>query len=268
MKTHILIVIIVSILIGSIVVNVQAQNENNVEEIVVSVTQIPTPIHQIGASISVLTAEDLRLQQSTNLQGALDTLAGVSVYQNGGLGKISNVFIRGLTGKYVNLIIDGIEVNDPVNQQASWQHINVQGIDHIEVLRGSNSVLYGSEAIAGVINLYTKSGGDKRRRFHMEMGSFATYKIEGTMSGQTLDDRLDYGMSIQMQRSQGFSALEADNEDDGYRRLTVAGKFAYEVSDNLSSNFVFRYNQGEVEFDQCGYPYSNHCVINFRHTLV
>ena len=91
-----------------------------VDEIVVSATGIPTPISQIGASVDVITAEDLERQQITYLQDALATVAGVSTYQSGGPGSTSNVFMRGMTGKYSGVYIDGVQINDPASQQAAW----------------------------------------------------------------------------------------------------------------------------------------------------
>ena len=130
-----------------------------VDEIVVSATGIPTPAAQIGASVDVITAEELENLQVTYLQDALTNLAGVAAYSSGGVGSTSNVFLRGMTGKYSGVYVDGVQINDPASQQASWANLPTHGLSRVEVLRGTQGVLYGSEAIGGAINLFTAYGG-------------------------------------------------------------------------------------------------------------
>ena len=125
-----------------------------VDEIVVSATGIPTNVDQIGASISVLDEEDFLNYQERHLQNVLQRVSGVSSYSSGGPGTSSNVFLRGLTGKYSVVQLDGIQLNSPVSQQAEWAHITTLGIERIEVLRGSHGVLYGSEAVGGVVSMF------------------------------------------------------------------------------------------------------------------
>ena len=123
----------------------------SVDEIVVSATGIPTPISQIGASVDVISAEDLEQQQITYLQDALK-LKGINVPQNGGPGTLSNLFLRGLPGKYSALIVDGISMFDSGSNQVLWNDVIADGVAQVEILRGSQGVLYGSNSIAGVIS--------------------------------------------------------------------------------------------------------------------
>ena len=129
-----------------------------VDEIIVSATGIPTPAAQIGASVDVITAADLEAQQITYLQDALK-LKGINVPQSGGSGGLSNVFMRGLPGKYTDLLVDGISMFDPGNNQVFWNDVIADGIGRVEILRGSQGVLYGSNTIAGVISQFTDVGG-------------------------------------------------------------------------------------------------------------
>ena len=106
-----------------------------VDEIVVSATGIPTPISQIGASVDVISAEDLEKQQITYLQDALK-LKGINVPQNGGPGTLSNLFLRGLPGKYSALIVDGISMFDSGSNQVLWNDVIADGVAQVEILRG------------------------------------------------------------------------------------------------------------------------------------
>ena len=98
-------------------------------------------------------------QQITYLQDALK-LKGINVPQSGGVGTLSNVFLRGLPGKYTDLVVDGISMYDPRSGQVLWQDVVTDGVDQVEILRGSQGLLFGSNTIAGVISQFTKIGGD------------------------------------------------------------------------------------------------------------
>ena len=131
------------------------------DEIIVSATGIPTPAAQIGASVDVITAADLEAQQITYLQDALK-LKGINVPQSGGVGTLSNVFLRGLPGKYTDLVVDGISLFDAGSNQVLWNDVTSDGIDQVEILRGSQGVLYGSNTIAGVISQFSAIYGHPR----------------------------------------------------------------------------------------------------------
>ena len=221
-----------------------------IDEIVVSATGIPTPVSQIGSSVDVITAEDLEQQQITYLQDALTTVAGVSTYQSGGQGSTSNVFLRGMTGKYSGVYIDGVQINDPASQQAAWAHLPTHGLESIEVLRGSHGVLYGSEAIGGAINMFTAVGGENQNRIGLQTGSFGTHNI--TLSGRGEVNNLGYGLAIKQTESDGISAAnenDGNSEEDGYESLSARGRFVFDVSENLSLDLALRSVSSEIETD-------------------
>ena len=144
----------------------------DIDEIVVSATGIPTPISQIGSSVDVISSEDLERKQITYLQDALK-LKGINVPQAGGVGTLSNVFLRGLPGKYTDLVVDGVSMYDPRSGQVLWQDVVTDGVDQVEILRGSQSLLFGSNAIAGVISQFTKIGGETSHMVRLRLVSLA-----------------------------------------------------------------------------------------------
>lgn len=221
-----------------------------VDEIIVSATGIPTPAAQIGASVDVITAADLEAQQITYLQDALSSVAGISTYSSGGKGSTSNVFMRGMTGKYSGVYVDGIQINDPASQQAAWAHLPTHGLEKVEVLRGSQGVLYGSEAIGGAISLFTAYGGETVNEVSLDFGSFGTQNLSLSTKGET--GNIGYGFFIQHSDTDGISAAnEADGntEEDGYESLTARGRFVMDLSEQLSLDFAMRSVSSEVETD-------------------
>lgn len=221
-----------------------------VDEVVVSATGVPTPIDQLGVSVDVITAEDIEAAQFVFLKDALTGSAGVSSYQSGGPGTLSNVFMRGLTGKYVGLSIDGINMFDPVADQVIWEDLDVTGLSRVEVLRGSNSVVYGSSAIGGVISAYTDIGGAAESTVALERGEFGTSNLTANTKGAA--GAFAYGVSGRSYRTDGISAadeVDGNTETDAYENDTFNGRFAYELTDNIALDFAARSAEGVSAYD-------------------
>ena len=222
----------------------------DIDEIVVSATGIPTPISQIGSSVDVISSEDLERKQITYLQDALK-LKGINVPQAGGVGTLSNVFLRGLPGKYTDLVVDGVSMYDPRSGQVLWQDVVTDGVDQVEILRGSQSLLFGSNAIAGVISQFTKIGGETSHMVRLETGEFGTAKL--SLNGAGSSGGIDYGYAVSNSETDGISSWnDPTGDDDGYDNTTFNALARFHASDELVFDLVLRGNSGESEFDNFG----------------
>ena len=234
--------------------NGEENTEETINEVIVSATGIPTTIGQLGVSVDVITAETLRQHQITHLQDALK-LKAINVPQTGGRGTLSNVFLRGLPGKYTGLEVDGISLFDPKYDQVLWQDVVTDNVEQIEILRGAQSVLYGSSSIAGVISQFTAIGnidGENQSNLRVETGSFATNEL--VLSQRGAAGAMDYGWALGATKTDGISAFAEQNsktevEKDGYENTRFNGRGELAVSDNLKVDFAARFSKGEVEFD-------------------
>ena len=123
-------------------------------------TRIPTPETEVASSITVITAEDIAAKQSQTLPDVLKDVPGLNLVQTGGPGGQTTLFMRGTNSNHTKVLVDGIDVSDPSSPSATFDfgQFLTQDIERIEVLRGPQSGLYGSDAIGGVINIITKSG--------------------------------------------------------------------------------------------------------------
>ncbi|MBV1900332.1 MAG: TonB-dependent receptor plug domain-containing protein, partial [Kordiimonadaceae bacterium] len=141
---------------------VSAQAEENVDEIIVTASRRPQPLSEIGASISVIGAEALAEAQFTFVADALQTLPSVSVNSNGAFGGQAAISIRGAATAQTVILIDGVQLNDVSSPGGGFNFgtLDTSGIARIEVLKGPQAVLYGSDAIGGVVNIITKTGGE------------------------------------------------------------------------------------------------------------
>jgi len=168
----------------------EARAEANLaaDEIVVTATRIPTPELQVASSITVITAEQIQARQLQSLPAILNDVPGLNVVQSGGPGAQTSVFMRGTNSNHAKVLIDGIDVSDPSSPTGLFDFGQMlsQDIERVEVLRGPQSGLYGSDAIGGVINVITRSGsGPLSGVVRLEGGSFDTFNQSAGLSGSS-----------------------------------------------------------------------------------
>lgn len=223
------------------------------DPVIVQGTRIPTPIDKTGVSATVITAEDIEAAQDRHVTDTLQRVPGLSVIQNGGTGTVASVFLRGANSEQTLVLIDGIEVNDPSSPGNGFDFggLDASNIARIEVLRGPQSTLYGSDAIGGVVSITTKSGteGLEGTAF-MEGGVFNTQRGSGTIRGGTAD--INGAVTLSGSRTNGISAAEADNgndERDGFRDITLNAKGDWAVSDALHLDAAVNFEDQHVAFD-------------------
>ena len=235
-----------------------AQEVFDLGEIVITATANPIERNRAGASIDVLETSDIDASQTSRLSETLDRLPGVSVVQNGPTGTAAELRIRGSSERYTAVFIDGIKVNDPSSTSGQFGNFgtaNNTAISRIEVLKGSQSALYGGSAVAGVINIFTLPGPDTpegiSQRAEFLAGSEDTFL--GSYSIVQKQDRWVLNFGASYTESDGFSAAERDNgnsEDDGFNEYRLNFGVAYELTDQVTVGVNGFYTNAEFEFDE------------------
>jgi len=230
-----------------------------IDPLVVTSTRIPTEIERTGSSITVVTEEEIEQRQDREVLDVLKATPGVSVSQTGAKGTSSTVRVRGLPGQYSVVLIDGVEVSDPSRSQTSFDFSQLQtlGVERIEIMRGSQSVLYGGEAVAGAINIVTKKGeGDIGGSVFGEFGSYNTYTGGANVQGGFAEDRGGFNISAQYLDTSGFSAadenLPGNDEGEDYDNLSSVGRFDFAFNEQLGLKANYRYAKGTLNFDAAG----------------
>lgn len=227
------------------------------EEVVVTATRTPQPITQVGSSISLIDAAEIERRQIAFVADALATLPGVTVNRNGPFGGVASVRLRGMRSEQTLVLIDGIVVNDPSSPSAGFNFatLDPNDVERIEVLRGAQSTLYGSDAIGGVVNIITKRGQDKfGLRGFAEGGAYETLRGGLTVRGRA--DAIDYHFSASGITSNGNSKADVhdgNTEKDGYDDVTVSGNVGVELADNLRLEGLLRYTDSATEYDSFGF---------------
>lgn len=221
------------------------------DTVVVTGNKIETPLRQVSSSIAVITAEDMARSGQTTVAEVLRDVGGLSVAQTGGTGANASVFLRGAESAYTLFLIDGVEVNDPMSPGRGYSpaHLTVDQVERIEVLYGSQSTLYGSDAIAGVVNIITKRGeGPPKIGATIEGGALGTFRSRAGLSGGTTDYR--YAVDGSFFNTMGVSANALGNmEEDGYRNTTLGGRFGATPSAAASVDLTVRYTDGRADID-------------------
>ncbi len=221
----------------------------NTPIIVTGATRIPTPEDQLGTSVTVVTGDQIEQKQQRTLPEVLQDVPGLNVVQAGSPGGTASVFIRGTNGNHTKVLVDGIDVSDPSSADGSFDfsQLLASDIDRVEVLRGPQSGLYGSEAIGGVINIITKTGnGPPKAIAGIEGGSFGTFNQTAGISGSQA--RFNYNANIAHYRTTNTQVTPSDLvppgrplNDDFYDNTTYATKLGANLTDNFDVGLVARY---------------------------
>ena len=226
------------------------------DTIVVTANRSPQPLSRVGQSISIVDSAELARRQTASVVDILRTLPGVSIARNGGIGTSTSVFIRGADSDQTVTLIDGVKLNDPSSPGGGFNFGNllVGNIDRIEVLRGSQSVLWGSQAIGGVINMITRPPTETlAANVRGEYGYRNTAQLVGNVSGKA--GPLSASVGGGYFRTDGISAFSearGSTERDGYKNYGANANFNLAITDAISIDARGWYSNGEVGID--GFP--------------
>lgn len=205
--------------------------------------------------ITVITADDIRKSQAVDLPSLLRYQAGVQFTQTGGIGSSIGLFLRGAETRHTLVLVDGVPMTkQDLSGAASIEHIMLDNIDRIEIVRGNVSAIYGSGAIGGVIQIFTKAGkGPAKFNAGVEVGSRDTRKYTAGVSGSA--NAFSYSLSASSFETDGFSAqnnqqnVNADPDKDGYRNVSVSGNFGYQIASGHEVGLRFLNSEGKLEYD-------------------
>jgi len=223
------------------------------DQIVVTATRSEQPLSQVGASVTVIDAEKIKTRQSVAVVDLLRTVPGVTFSRNGGIGTTTSVNIRGAESDQTVALIDGVKINDPSTPGGGFNFGNMltDNIARIEVVRGAQSVLWGSQAIGGVINMITAEPGERiAANASAEYGWRDSGKLVGNISGKSGPVAASVGGGYY--RTDGistFSEARGGKERDGYRHYGANAKVKVTLSDAISVDLRGWYSDGKTGID-------------------
>jgi vitamin B12 transporter len=226
------------------------------ESVVITATRLPTPELEIASSVTVVTADDIAARQERTFSELLRDIPGLNVVQEGGSGGLTSVFMRGTNSNHVKVLVDGIDVSDPSNAGAVFDfgQLLTQDIERVEVLRGPQSGLYGSDAIGGVINVITRAGsGPMKLSASVEGGSFDTFNQGAGISGS--QDAFHYSGNVAHLHAGATPvtplALLLPGEPrnkDYYDNFTASTKLGLDLTSDFDLGLVARYTNTHLRY--------------------
>jgi len=234
--------------------------DNTVTPIIVTASRTAQTVDDTLASVTVITRDEIERQQAKSVTDMLRGLPGITISNNGGAGKTTSIFLRGTESDHVLVLIDGVKVGSATLGTTAFQHLPLEQIDRIEIVRGPRSSLYGSEAIGGVIQIFTRKGGGLLKPFFsLGGGSNNAYKASAGVAGG--GKRGWFSLSASGNRTEGFNAcngkpspagagcftIEPDN--DGYRNVSGSLRTGYRFDNGLEVDAHALHANGDNQFD-------------------
>jgi vitamin B12 transporter len=226
---------------------------NAVSAVVVTANRAPLAATQVGQSFTVLTASHIHLDQETNLADLLARTPGISLARNGGPGQTTSIFIRGADSDQTVVLLDGVKLNDPTATGDGYDFSSLITGDaaRIEVLRGSQSTLYGTEAIGGVVNIMTADATKPiEAELQAEGGSYGTGYARGAVGGKM--DRIDWRLGAYYDTTASVSAFDkafGGKETDGFQSSGYTGRLRVDLTPDLQLDERAYYSRSRTDFD-------------------
>ncbi|WP_198306382.1 TonB-dependent receptor plug domain-containing protein [Arcobacter vandammei] len=235
--------------------NLFSNETTKLDEITISsATKSEQKLRDVTANVDVITAEDIESRKFKTVVEALQTLAGVQVSQSGGIGQQTSVFLRGMNSDKTLVLVDGIRFNDPSGNGANFEHLMINDIERIEVIKGAQSSVWGADASAGVINIITKSAqSGTHGNASFEYGRYDSKIAKANISHKT--DNFDAKLGVTRVDVDGFSAQAPKSSDakkyekDGYENTTINTKIGYNFDENNRVSTSYEFIDTKVDYD-------------------
>ena len=244
-----------TLVLGGLNGPLHAQETSNLSNLVVTATRTDIQQNQLATAATVYTRDDIERLQVNTLPELLNRTTGLDVTQNGGPGKVSSVFMRGTNSDHVLVLIDGIKFGSVTVGTTPFEILPIDQIERVEIIRGPQSSLYGSEAVGGVIQIFTRKGKQETTpsiTLDTGGGSYDTAKASGSVSGRWHDTW--YSLSASHFNTQGFDAHQDFTPDkDGYYNTGLNARLGHRFANNAELEAFYMRSEGRTDVD--GFQY-------------
>jgi vitamin B12 transporter len=237
-----------SLSVSSLVIAQQPPHDAPPDTVIVIGGRIPAHVEDLTSATSLLEVDDIELRGGLTLADTLRSIPGMAVSSSGAMGGLTDLRVRGSEADHVLVLIDGIEASVTLTGGFDFAHAPGFGVERVEILRGEQSALWGSDAIGGVINIRTTgSTGEASRMAQVEAGSFGS-RFAGVRASER-QGRATGGLSASYVQSDGIDVSGTGGENDGYSRLFVSTAGRFVLAEGESIQWAARVADFESEFD-------------------
>lgn len=228
--------------------------------VVVTANRVAQPLTDVLADVTLIDREQIERSGAVNVTDLLARQPGLELSRNGGPGTTSSLFIRGAETRFTAVYIDGVRVDSQTTGGAPWEAIALGQVERIEIVRGPAAAVYGSDAVAGVVQIFTKKGeGAFSPYIGVGAGNRHTGKIEAGFSGK--NGAVDYALGVERATSRGFDAQESGNPDrDGYRQTAVSARLGWQINQAHRLDLTGTYNKMNAQYDSWIAAVDDHAI--------
>ncbi len=220
-------------------------------EIVVTATRMPQPLDDLVADVTIIDRATIQRSGATGLADVLALVPGIQISRAGNVGSLTDVLLRGTESRHTAVFIDGVRIDSQSTGGASWQTIPLAQIDRIEVLRGPAAAVYGSDAIGGVIQLFTVKGkGALTPSIGLGFGTYNTKKVDAAVSGSS--EAIDYSLGFAKESSFGFDSRTGgtyNTDTDGYSSESANVRLGLQISKTQRVEFSALTSDIDSQYD-------------------
>jgi len=219
--------------LASSLVSSVAFAQDELDETVVTATRTPVALDAVGAPVIVITRDDIERSLASDVSELLQSHAGLEIARNGGPGQTTSLFTRGTESNHTVVLIDGVRINPGTIGGAALQNIAPESLERIEIVKGPRSSLYGTDAIGGVVQLFTRGAAKDGASAGATFGSNNTQQTFGDVA-LTPGEKMRLGFGGSYAESEGMPVFVDDDLDRGYRNVTGRASFEYDATDALT----------------------------------
>ncbi|MFT5451546.1 MAG: vitamin B12 transporter [Enterobacterales bacterium] len=246
-----------------------AQDLTTENVVVITANQIEQNINDTLTDVEVIDRQDIERIQPQTFADLLANIAGIDVVQKGGQGQNTSIFSRGANSNQLLILIDGVRVGSATLGGKSVADISISQIERVEIIKGPRAALWGSDAIGGVIHIFTRRFKSNEHRIGLTTGTHGTREIDASIGFG--NDNFSNTVTYSMKETSGIDAhLNGDTDNDGYENDSLSIRGDYNVTANSTIDWVAQRDQGETEFDTSfGGDKSSHdnSLWNLRYSL-
>ncbi|MBR6975311.1 MAG: TonB-dependent receptor, partial [Ottowia sp.] len=236
---------------------------------IVTATRVAQPLTDVLADVTLIDEEQIRRSGAVNIADLLVRQPGLTMSRNGGPGQTTSMYIRGADTRFTAVYINGVRVDSQSTGGAPWEAISLDQVERIEIVRGPAAAVYGSDAVAGVVQIFTKRGEGAAFSPYVGagVGNRRTGKVEAGFSGQ--QGAVDYALGVARSTSRGYDVqpLSGHPDKDGWRQTSVSGTLGVQINPQHRLELVGTHTDMDVQYDGYGMPLDDDRADNRLSTL-
>ncbi|MGB3072005.1 MAG: TonB-dependent receptor [Ottowia sp.] len=221
----------------------------SLSETVVTAARVEQPLTDVLADVTLIDEKEIQRSGATSVSDLLARQAGLEISRNGGPGTTSSIYLRGAENRFTAVYIDGIRVDTQSTGGPPWEAISLSQIERIEIVRGAAAAVYGSDAVAGVIQIFTRKGrGPFTPYVGVGVGNHGRKTAEAGFSGK--NDAIDYSLGVTRDTSDGFDSRPGSNPDkDGYRNTSANARLGWQINQAHRLELTGTYTDMDAQYD-------------------